>query len=101
MTAKVDDYANLDDYYEITSHGIVFIYSSRLGSRVLTVNTAGRTKVNFGAYNADGSYVYNYKPVSRSISYTIRAYISYVDPDTGKTVYVYSDPISTSYNKLS
>lgn len=100
MTGQVDDYENLEDYYEITGHGLVFIYKTRLGNRVLTVNTSGRTKVSFGAYKEDGSYVYNLTPKSKAISYVVRAYITYVDPDTGKTVYVYSDPVIGSYNSL-
>ena len=101
MTAQVDDYENLDDYYTITSHGIVYIYTTKLGSRVLTVNTSGRTKVSFGGYKEDGSYVYNLTPKSKAVSYTVRAYITYVDPDTGRTVYVYSDKVVGSYNTLN
>ena len=101
MTGIVDDYENLDDYYDITSHGLIFIYTTKLGTRVLTVNTSGRTKVNFGRYKDDGSFVYNLKPASKTISYTIRAFITYVDPDTGRTVYVYSDPVVSTYNKLA
>lgn len=100
ITGKVDDYENLEDYYEITSHGLLYIYTSRLGTRQLNVNSTGRTKVGFGKYKDDGSYVYNLKPTSQYLSYTFRAYISYIDPDTGYTVYVYSDPITTTYYNI-
>ena len=100
ITGVVDDYENLDDYYEITGRGLVYVTTTRLGTRVLTINTSGRTRVNFSSCKADGSFTYNMKPTNRNVSYTIRAYITYVDPDTGKTVYVYSDPVVCSYNKL-
>ena len=84
----------------MTAHGLVYIYSSKLGTRSLTVNTPGRTRVNFGAYKDDGSFIYRLTPKSGAIAYTVRAFLSYVDPDTGRTIYVYSDPIKVTYNGL-
>ena len=100
MTGSFDDFENIDKYYEITSKGIVYMRSVSLGRRVLTLQTAGRTKVTFTEYKADGSFIYKLKPLKDDTSYTIRAFLSYTDPDTNKTVNVYSDPIVTSYSDL-
>ena len=101
LAGKFDDYLNADCYYEVTAHGIVYMQTIRLGKRVLTVNTSGRTRVNFGSYKEDGSFVYNLKPTSKSLSYTIRAFMIYTDPETGKSVVIYSDPVITTYNKAA
>lgn len=100
ITGQVDDYENLDEYYEITSHGILFINTSRIGNRVLTTNTSGRTRVNLSTYKEDGSFTYNLKPSSTSTSYTMRAFVIYKDTKTGKSVTVYSDMVRGSYNTL-
>ena len=100
MTAQVEDYKNLDDYYEITSHGVLYIQASRIGSRTLTVNTSGRTRVTFTGYNEDGTYIYNLKPSSKSTIYAMRAFITYKKTKTGATVTVYSDMFRTSYNGI-
>lgn len=100
ITGTVDDYANLNEYYEITAHGFLYINTSRIGSRVLTVNTSGRTRVNFSSYTSDGSFTYNLKPTSASTSYTIRAFITYKNTVTGQSVTVYSDTVRGSYNTL-
>ena len=100
MTAQVDDYENLDDYYEITSHGVLYIQASRIGSRTLTVNTSGRTRVTFTGYNDDGTFIYNLKPTSKSTVYAMRAFITYKNTKTGATVTVYSDMFRTSYNGI-
>ena len=101
LSGKFEDYVNVDKYYEVTSHGIVYMQTVRLGKRVLTVNTSGRSRVTFSAYKEDGSFVYNLKPSSKNVSYTVRAFMVYTDPETGKSVTVYSDPIVTTYNKAS
>lgn len=101
MTGCVDDYDNLDDYYDITSHGLVYMQTKRLGSRVITVNTSGRTRVNFSTYKEDGSYVYRLTPASESTSYTVRAFIAYTDSETGRTICNYSDVVVGSCNSLS
>ena len=100
ITGTVDDYANLNEYYEITAHGLLYINTSRIGSRVLTVNTSGRTRVNFSSYTSDGSFTYNLKPTSTSTSYTMRAFITYKNTVTGQSVTVYSDTVRGSYNTL-
>ena len=100
MTGKFEDYENADRYYDVTSHGLVYIASAKLGTRSLTVNTPGRTRVTFGSYKEDGSFTYKMSPKSGVVTYTVRAFLSYVDPDTGRTVYVYSDPVRVSYNGL-
>ena len=99
LTGKYEDYENASKYYDVTSHGLVYYASSKLGTRVLTVNTPGRTRVNFSKYQNDGSFVYNMAPASASTKYTVRAFLAYQD-ENGKTVYVYSNPQSVSYNAL-
>ena len=101
ITGKMDDYENLDRYYEVTAKGLLYIQSSRIGTRTLTVNTSGRTRVNFGAFGADGSYTYNLKPTSKSTAYSFRAFIVYTHTETGKTVTVYSNVVRGSYNTLT
>lgn len=88
ITGKVD--SNFGDYYEIKSHGILYIKKSTLGSNELTVNTSKRNRVNFGAYNSDGEYSYRVKPSSQSAIYVTRAFIQYEDEE-GNLYYVYSD----------
>ena len=100
ITGQVNDYANLENYYEITAHGLLYIQASKIGSRVLTTGTSGRTNVTFGTYNADGSYSYTFKPSSRSNVYAFRAYITYKNPETGATVTVYSPMTRYSYNTI-
>lgn len=88
IEGKVD--TNFGDYYEITKHGVLYIKQTSLGSRELTVDTSGRTRVNFGAYNEDGTFLYRLKPANKATIYSTRSFIEYEDPD-GDTHYVYSD----------
>ena len=97
MKGTVNDYENLEDYYPITAHGLVYIQSSKIGTRTLTINTSGRTRVNCSSYTADGSFSYSFKPSNTSTAYTVRAFVSYVDPATNKTVTVYSAVVKGSY----
>ena len=100
MTGQVDDFENLEDYYEITAHGIIYIKSSRIGTRMLTLNTSGRTNVTFGSYTDTGAFTYTFKPTNKSTAYTYRAYVTYIDPETGKSVTVYSDMLKSSFNSI-
>ena len=99
LTGLIVDFENADHYYQVISRGLVYCSETKLGTRTLTVNTPGRTRVNFSSNKADGSYIYNMKPASSSTYYIVRAYVTYRD-DNGKTIYVYSDPIRVSYNSL-
>ena len=101
ITGKIDDYANLGDRYEITGRGLLYIQTSRIGTRTLTVNTSGRTRVNFSTVSETGTFTYNLKPTSKSTSYAYRAFLIYKDTETGKTVTVYSDMIRGSYNTFN
>lgn len=74
--------------------------SAKLGTRTLTVNTPGRTRVNFSTYKADGFFAYSMTPAYKTTKYVFRTFLAYTD-DSGRTVYVYSAPISASYNSLS
>lgn len=99
LTGQVEDYGNKDNYYEITEHGFVYIQQARLGTRNLTVDYAGRSKVSVKSFKADGSYVYNMSPVNGNTKYTIRAFLAYKDTK-GNTMYSYSKPITVTYNGL-
>lgn len=100
MTGTVTDFENLDDYYTITGQGFVYMTKAALGAKSLNVNTSGRTKVSIKSMGSAGTYSYSMTPKSNSTNYVIRAYLTYTD-SKGKTVYVYSDPIYTSYNGLT
>ncbi|MGM9681440.1 MAG: glycoside hydrolase family 2 TIM barrel-domain containing protein [Eubacteriales bacterium] len=100
LTGKFEDYENISKYHTVTAHGLVYYRASKLGTRILTVNTPGRTKVSFSTYKADGSFSYTMTPAYASTKYVVRAYLAYTD-DAGRTVYVYSDPIVVSYNTLT
>ena len=99
LTGTFEDYQNLNNYYEVTSHGFVYYPSAKLGTKILTVNTAGRTRVNFSKYEEDGSFTYQMTPVYTSTRYTFRAFLEYTNEE-GRTVYAYSAPQSISYNGL-
>ena len=100
ITGQIKDHEKLDDYYEITGRGILYIPSARIGTRTLTVNTSGRTKVNFTAISEDGEFIYNLKPASNSTAYAFRAFVTYKNTETGKTVTVYSNVIRGSYDSI-
>ena len=99
LTGSVADYENSDDYYEITSHGFVYVTKALLGSRILTVNTTGRTKVNMNGIGSNGRYSYSMTPKTASTTYAVRAFVTYKN-SAGKTVYVYSNTIYSSYNAI-
>lgn len=100
LTGVFTDYENISKYYDITAHGLVYYSTTKLGTKVLTVNTPGRTKVSFSGYKDDGSFSYTMTPTSASVRYTVRAFLAYTD-ENGRTVYVYSDPVIVSYNTLT
>ncbi|MCD7881421.1 MAG: alpha-L-fucosidase [Clostridiales bacterium] len=99
FTGTYEDYENSEDYYTVTSHGLVYMLSAKLNYKALTVNTSGRTRVNFSKYSDIGSFTYSITPASNGAKYTVRAFLAYTNA-AGKTVYVYSDPIETSLNAL-
>ena len=100
LKGSVEDFENLEDYYEITGHGVLYIPTSRIGTRTLTVNTSGRTNVSFKSVDENGSFTYTFKPTNKSTQYAFRAYLTYKDPTTGRSVTVYSSMIRGSYNTL-
>ncbi len=100
LTGTVADYESKDDYYTITGQGFVYMTKTALGAKSLNVNTSGRTKVNITSIGSKGTYSYSMTPKSSSTTYVIRAYLTYTD-SKGKTVYVYSDSLYTSYNSLT
>ena len=58
LTGKVMDYENSSNYYEITGHGFIYVTKSLLGTRTLTVNITGRTKVSINGIGSTGNYSY-------------------------------------------
>ena len=100
ITGQIDDYATLDECYEITAQGILYIPASRIGTRTLSVNTTGRTRVNFSDISGDGTFYYNLKPTSNNTKYVYRAFITYQNAETGETATVYSDMTRGSYNSF-
>ena len=100
LTGTFVDFENMDKYYTVTAHGLVYYSTTKLGTRTLTINTPGRTKVSFSRYKDDGSFSYTMTPTSARVRYTVRAFLAYTDAN-GKTVYAYSTPIVVSYNSLT
>lgn len=88
-------YQNVYDYSKIIKHGVLYIRQSNLGNKELTVYTPGRTRVNFGTYKEDGSFIYRFNPYDKDALYTARTFIQYKDAN-GKTCYEYSDMVSGS-----
>ena len=99
LTGTAADFENQDDYYTITGQGFVYMTKAALGAKSLNVNTAGRTKVSIRSIGSTGVYSYSMTPRSSSTTYVIRAYLTYTGSN-GRTVYVYSAPIYTSYAGL-
>lgn len=99
LTATVTG-ADSDDYYEVTGHGFVYITKTKLGAKALTVNTSSRTKVSVSGYSSGDTYIYSMAPKDAFTTYAIRAWITYKN-SSGKTVYVYSNTVYTSYNALA
>lgn len=99
LIGQFDDYENVNNYVNIIEHGIVYYSSAKLGTRTLTVNTPGRTKVRFTRYASDGTFKYTMTPSYASTAYTVRSYLAYID-EAGRTYYIYSKPIRVSYNTL-
>lgn len=100
MVGKFEDYENVDHYYPVTMHGLVYQTQSRLGTHNLTVNTPGRTRVTFSKYKDDGSFAYSMEPVHPNVMYGVRAFVAYTNAK-GRTIYQYSDIQYVSYNKLT
>ena len=96
LTGTYEDYENLSNYYNVTAHGIIYMTKSKLGTKTLTVNTSGRTKVNFSSYSEDGTFSYTFKPTNTTTNYVAKAFLAYVD-ESGVTQYVYSNPILVNY----
>lgn len=101
MTGCFEDYANVDSYYNVTAHGLVYYSAAKLGTKMLSINTPGRTRVSFTKYGADGTFSYTMTPSAASTRYAVRAFLTYTDPDTGRSATVYSDTMYVSYNNLS
>ena len=100
LTGQFEDFANQDNYYEVTGHGLVYYSTSKLGTRTLTVNTPGRTRVNFSKYTDTGSFTYKMTPAYSNTRYTVRAFLVYTDAQ-GRTMYAYSNAVTFSYDSLS
>ena len=99
IIGQYDDYENISDYRKVTSHGLLYLSSEKLGIRTLTLSTQGRTRVFFAGYNPDGTFSYTMTPANTDTTFTMRAYLTYVD-DEGNSVTVYSKPCIASYDSL-
>ena len=97
LTAQIEG-LNDSNYYTVTAHGFVYQTAARLGTRTLSVNTPGRTRVNCTGYRdaGTGTYVYNMTPASLYTRYVVRSYLVYTNAE-GRSVYVYSDPVYITY----
>ena len=100
IKGQFEDYENMDSYFTVTKHGFVYYSFAKLGTKNLTVNTPGRTRVNVRSYAEDGSYSYTFTPAYASTKYVVRSYLEYVDQN-GRTYYTYSAPMIVSYNTLN
>lgn len=90
---------NESDYCEIVEYGLLYISNSKLGTKSLTVNTSGRTKVKFTRCNSDGSFSYSFKPTTSSMKYAFACYVRYYDEE-GKLIYRYSPIYRTSLSAI-
>ena len=99
IIGQYDDYKNISDYRKVTSHGLLYLSSEKLGIRTFTLSTQGRTRVFFAGYNPDGTFSYTMTPANTDTTFTMRAYLTYVD-DEGNSVTVYSEPCIASYDSL-
>lgn len=99
IIGQYDDYKNISDYRKVTSHGVLYLSSEKLGIRTLSLSTAGRTRVFFAGYNPDGTFSYTMTPANTGTMFTMRAYLTYVDNE-GNSVTVYSEPCIASYDSL-
>ncbi len=100
MKGTITGYGDTDNYYEVTGEGFVYITKAKLGAKSLSVNTSGRTKVTITSSTSAAIYSYSMTPSSGSTVYAMRAWITYKN-SSGKTVYVYSNAVYTSYNALA
>lgn len=87
------------DAFNVTAHGIVYMTVNKLANRELTINTSGRTKVSFGAYKDDGSFIYNITGSSVTAKYAVRAFITFVNA-AGQEETIYSDMWTGCYNDV-
>ena len=97
LTGIYDDYTNKTSYQSVLTHGIVLIPTASEGSAELSVNTNGRTKIEFNGFKTDGTVRYTFTPAGANVSYTVRAFVSYADPVTGEQVFAYSDILTGDY----
>lgn len=89
VTGQSDIGVNPDLYYTEIKHGILYITTSFLGSKNLTVTTAAVKNIVLTDYEDDGTFSYTFKPLTSSMSYAYRAYVYYERPD-GSRGYAYS-----------
>lgn len=97
LTGIYDDYANKYIYVPEIKFGIVLIPTSAEGSDALTLDTNGRTKIEFSSFKDDGTVRYTFTPAGADVSYSARAFISYKDPVTGEYVIQYSDVLEGAF----
>ena len=89
ITGQSDIGVNPDLYYTEIKHGVLYVQTSKLGSRNLLATTSGATNKVLTSYNEDGTFSYTFKPLNSTMSYAYRSYVYYQKPD-GSRIYVYS-----------
>lgn len=93
LTYQFEDWAHKLRYYEPTGdkpYGFVAMQTVRLGMRVLTINSSGRTRIWTDKLSKTGKIVYTGLDTPyEKVEYTIRAYMVCKSPQ-GKTTVVYS-----------
>lgn len=80
------------------THGIVF--STNRSTSLLSPTSSGITKVKATTYREDGTFSYTKEKYPMTQHIRVRAWIAYIDPDTGKNSVAYSAQIRTTYQDL-
>lgn len=93
LTYQFEDWAHKLRYFDATGdkpYGFVVMQTFRLGNRILTINTSGKTLIYATELSKTGSFVSTkLKATNVNTQYTIRAFMQYKDKN-GRTQTVYS-----------
>mgnify|MGYP003300897373 CR=1 FL=1 len=98
LEGSVNEFADVAANYDILDYGILYIPVTRLGSSTLTDETAGRTRILFSRCTDEGHFTYYMLSRDTSVSYAVRAFMVYKDPDTQTLVTIYSQMTTVTGN---
>lgn len=110
LTAQFVDYEHRYRYADerkysssvTKTHGIV--YSNARFFLNTSITASGMKKINFGSYRDDGTFSYSLSSSQygfKGKNHWFKAWIAYIDPETGKNAVAYSGIIGgVSYNYL-